>query len=337
MWRLVAARLFWALFSIWAVATLAFFLNHGLPADPARAIAGPQARPADVARIRTQLGLDQPLVTQYRLFASRLVHRAPNETRPKEHVSCEALGPLHVDLGMSYQRRKPVIRVLADRFPRTFYLAIAALVVELAVGVTAGVLAAARRHTLWDRAAVATTLVGVSAPTFLIGILLQYLLAYRLRWLPLDGYGLTASEHAASIVLPALTLGIAGAAYYTRLVRSDMIEILRQDFVLTARAKGVGPFGVVARHALRNALLPLLTVVGLDFGFLMGGAVVTEKLFRWPGLGQLSVDAVFDRDAPVVLGVVIVTSSAIVLANLAVDLSYALFDPRVRVGASSNQ
>jgi peptide/nickel transport system permease protein len=330
MWRLVSARFFWAIFSIWAVVTLAFFLNHGLPADPARAVAGPQARPADVALIRTQLGLDQPLVTQYRLFASRLVHLAPSETRPKEHVSCEALGPLHVDLGMSYQRRKPVIRVLADRFPRTLYLALAALVVELAIGVTAGVWAAARRHTLWDRAAVATTLVGVSAPTFLIGILLQYVLAYRLRWLPLDGYGLTAREHVASIVLPALTLGIAGAAYYTRLVRSDMIEILRQDFVLTARAKGVGPFGVVVRHALRNALLPLLTVVGLDFGFLMGGAVVTEKLFRWPGLGQLSVDAVFDRDAPVVLGVVIVTSSVIVLANLAVDLSYALLDPRTR-------
>jgi peptide/nickel transport system permease protein len=179
-----------------------------------------------------------------------------------------------------------------------------------------------------------TTLVGVSVPTFLIGILLQYVLAYRLRWLPLDGYGVTASEHVASIVLPALTLGIAGAAYYTRLVRDDMIEILRQDFVLTARAKGVGPFGVVVRHALRNALLPLLTVVGLDFGFLMGGAVVTEKLFRWPGIGQLSVDAVFDRDAPVILGVVIFTSSVIVLANLLVDLSYALLDPRTKTSSA---
>src|SRR5688572_23939619 len=152
MLRLVATRLGWALFSIWAVVSLAFFLNHGLPADPARAIAGPQARPADVAHIRTQLGLDQPLSTQYRLFAARLVHRAPSEPRAKEHLSCEPFGPLHVDLGMSYQRRKPVIRVLADRVPRTFYLALAALVVELAVGVTAGVLAAARRHTVWDRA-----------------------------------------------------------------------------------------------------------------------------------------------------------------------------------------
>jgi peptide/nickel transport system permease protein len=196
------------------------------------------------------------------------------------------------------------------------------------------VVAAARRHSIWDRGAVTMALLGISTPTFLLGILLQYVLAYRLRWLPLDGYGVTASDHVASIVLPALTLGIVGAAYYTKLVRSDMIDVLRQDFVRTARAKGVGPIGVVVRHALRNALLPLVTVIGLDFGVLIGGAVVTEKLFRWPGVGQLSVDAVFDRDAPVVLGVVIVTSSAIVLANLLVDLSYALLDPRTKAAGT---
>lgn len=330
MLRLVAARLAWAIVSVWAVVTLAFFLNHGLPADPARAIAGPQARPADVARIRTQLGLDRSVWVQYRLFIGRLVHGAPDATLAKAHTSCEALGPLHLDLGMSYQRRRPVIRVIADRFPRTLYLALAALTVQIAVGVAAGVVAAARRHGFWDRSAMALTVVGISAPTFLVGILLQYVIAYRLRWLPLDGYGATSREHIASIILPALTLGIVGAAYYTRLVRGDMIEILRQDFVRTARAKGVGPVGVVVRHALRNALLPLFTVIGLDFGVLIGGAVVTEKLFRWPGVGQLSVDAVFDRDAPVVLGIVILTSSAIVLANLVVDLSYALLDPRTK-------
>jgi len=330
MLRMVAARLGWAIVSVWAVVTLAFFLNHGLPADPARAIAGPQARPADVARIRTQLGLDRSVWVQYRLFASRLVHPGPKDASANGHASCAAIGPIHVDLGTSYQRRKPVLRVIADRFPRTLYLTLAALAVQIAVGVTAGVMAAARRHTLWDRGTMTMSLVGISAPTFLVGILLQYVIAYRLRWLPLDGYGRTASEHVASIVLPALTLGIVGAAYYARLVRSDMIEILRQDFVRTARAKGLGPIGVVVGHALRNALLPLVTVIGLDFGVLIGGAVVTEKLFRWPGVGQLSVDAVFDRDAPVVLGVVILTSSAIVLANLVVDLSYALLDPRVR-------
>jgi peptide/nickel transport system permease protein len=334
MLRIAIARLGWAVFSVWAVVTLAFFLNHGLPSDPARAIAGPQARPADVARIRTQLGLDQPVWAQYRLFAGRLVHRAPDVAQAAGHASCEALGPVHLDLGTSYQRRKPVIRVIADRFPRTLWLTLTALFVQVAIGVVAGVMAAARRHGSWDRAATVMTLLGISTPTFLVGILLQYVIAYRLRWLPLDGYGMTMGEHAASIVLPALTLGIAGAAYYTRLVRSDMIEILRHDFVRTARAKGVGPVGVVVRHGLRNALLPLVTVVGLDFGVLIGGAVVTEKLFRWPGVGQLSVDAVFDRDAPVVLGVVILTSSLIVLANLVVDLSYALLDPRLRARGS---
>jgi peptide/nickel transport system permease protein len=330
MLRIVATRLGWAIVSIWAVATLAFLLNHGLPADPARAIAGPQARPADVARIRTQLGLDQSVWVQYRLFAGRLVHRAAGEPSAAGHASCQPIGPLHIDLGVSYQRRKPVIRVIADRFPRTFYLAVAALFVQIAVGVVAGVVAAVRRHSAWDRGAALFALLGISTPTFLIGILLQYVLAYRLRWLPLDGYGMTLAEHVACIVLPALTLGVAGAAYYARLVRGEMIEVLRQDFVRTARAKGVGPARVIVGHALRNALLPLVTVMGLDFGVLLGGAVVTEKLFRWPGIGQLSVDAVFDRDAPVVLGVVILTSSMIVLANLVVDLSYALLDPRVR-------
>ena len=330
MLRFLVARLGSAIFSIWAVVTLAFFVNHGLPSDPARAVAGPQARPADVARIRTQLGLDRPVTTQYRLFVARLVHRAPDEPGVKEHSSCAPLGPIHLDLGTSYQRRRPVIQVLADRFPRTAYLALAALTVGVAIGVAAGVAAAAGRRSLWDKGIVAVSLVGVSAPTFLIGILLQYVLAYRLRWVPIDGYGTTPSEHLTSIVLPALTLGIASAAYYVRLVRGDMIDVLRQDFIRTARAKGLSRYRVVVGHALRNALLPLVTVVGLDVGVLMGGAVVTEKLFRWPGLGQLSVDAVFDRDAPVVLGVVIVTSSAIVLANLAVDISYALLDPKVR-------
>jgi peptide/nickel transport system permease protein len=334
MLRLVLSRLGFAIFSIWAVVTLAFFLNHGLPSDPARAVAGPQARPADVARIRTQLGLDRPVTTQYLLFAARLVHGAPSASDAKGHASCAPLGPIHFDLGTSYQRRRPVIRVLADRLPRTAYLALAALVVGVAMGVAAGVVAAVRRRSLWDQGVVTVSLIGVSTPTFLIGILLQYVLAYRLRWVPIDGYGATPAEHVASIVLPALTLGIAGASYYARLVRSDMIDVLRQDFIRTARAKGVGHLGVVVGHALRNVLLPLVTVVGLDFGVLMGGAVVTEKLFRWPGLGQLSVDAVFDRDAPVVLGVVIVTSTTIVLANLAVDISYALLDPRVRVRRS---
>jgi peptide/nickel transport system permease protein len=330
--RRIATRLFWGLFTIWAVVTLAFFINQALPSDPARAVAGPQARPADVARIRADLGLDRPIAAQYRIFMARLVHLAPADeaaTR-REHASCEKLGPLHVDLGTSYQMRRPVMKIILERFPRTFFLALAALFVELVIGVGLGVLAAVKRNTAWDHGAVTFTLLGISAPTFLTGILLQYVFGHRMRWLPLDGYGLTLGEHMVSIVLPALTLGIAGAAYYTRLVRDDMIELLHQDFVRTAHAKGVSPFGVIVRHALRNALLPLVTVMGLDLGTLVGGAIVTEKLFRWPGLGQLSVDSVFQRDAPIVLGTVIVASTAIVLSNMLVDLSYAVLDPRVR-------
>jgi peptide/nickel transport system permease protein len=328
--RRIGSRLVWSLFTVWAVVSLAFFINQSLPADPARAIAGPQARPADVAKIRAQLGLDQPIGTQYRIFITRLVHLESTRTGPGEHDSCGKLGPVHVDLGTSYQIRKPVITVLSERFPRTFFLAITAVIVQVLFGVTAGVWAAMKRNTIWDYGTVSMTLVGISAPTFLTGILLQYLLAYRLRLLPLDGFGKTLGEHVLAIILPSLTLGVAGAAYYTRLVRDDMLGLLRQDFVRTAQAKGVSPWAVVVKHALRNALLPLVTVIGLDFGGLVGGAIVTEKLFRWPGLGQLSVDAVFDRDAPIILGTVIVASSAIVLSNLIVDISYALLDPRVR-------
>jgi peptide/nickel transport system permease protein len=328
--RRIATRVLWALFTIWAVVTLAFFINQTLPSDPARAVAGPQARPGDVARIRKELGLDRPVLTQYRIFLGRLVHVTTDDASSREHASCARFGALHVDLGTSYQMRKPVVGVIGERFPRTFFLALAAVLVQVLLGVSMGVVAAVKRQTAWDYGTVTLTLIGISAPTFLTGILLQYVFGYRLRWLPLDGYGRTLAEHAVSIVLPALTLGIAGAAYYTRLVRDDMIDLLKQDFVRTARAKGVPPFGVVVKHALRNALLPLVTVVGLDLGTLVGGAIVTEKLFRWPGLGQLSVDSVFARDAPIILGTVIVASTAIVLSNLLVDVSYALLDPRVR-------
>lgn len=332
MLRRLATRILWAIFTIWAVVSLSFVINNALPEDPARAIAGPQARPADVARIREQLGLDLPLSTQYVRFMGRLVHvhEGPVAKGDQQHASCEAVGPLHFDLGMSYQKRKPVIALIQERLPRTLLLALAATLVQVLIGVVAGVVAAWRRNSVIDYGTVSMTLLGISAPTFLIGIGLQYLLAYRLRLLPLDGFGRTWSEHLACVVLPALTLGIFGAAYYTRLVRDEMIGLLKQDYVRTARAKGAGEGRVVIGHALRNALMPLVTVIGLDFGALVGGAIVTEKLFRWPGLGQLSIDAVFDRDGPVIMGTVIVASTAIVVANILVDLSYALLDPRVR-------
>jgi peptide/nickel transport system permease protein len=333
--KYLARRLAWALAVVWAVTTLAFFVNNVLPSDPARMIAGPQARPQDVEKIRKQLGLDRPIVAQYALFMRRLVHVAPGGDAGRagvsgEHANCAAFGRVHLDLGRSYVMRRPVCAVLGERLPRTAFLAVAAMIVQLVLGAGAGMLAATKKGTLLDHGAVAATLLGISAPTFVTGLLLQFVLAHKLHLLPIDGFGDTAADHAVSVVLPALTLGMFGAAYYTRLVRDEMIVLLKQDYVRTARAKGVPRWRVVVVHAARNALVPLVTVVALDLGALVGGAIVTETLFRWPGLGALSVSALLDRDGPMILGTVILTSTAIVAANLVADLAYLVLDPRVR-------
>lgn len=325
-------RLAWTVFVVWATTSLAFVVNNVLPSDPARMVAGPQARPQDVARIRQQLGLDRPVVIQYGAFMRRLVHLGQTHVDPKdrEHATCATLGPVHLDFGKSYQQRRPVVSVIAERLPRTLLLALAALVVQITVGTGLGVLAAVRRGTMTDHAAVGTSLLGISAPTFVTGIVLQWLLAHRLGLLPLDGYGQDAAGHAISVILPALTLGVFGAAYTTRLVREEMIEQLGQDHVRTARAKGLSPGAVWVKHGLRNALVPLVTLLGLDLGALVGGAIVTETLFRWPGLGALSVSAMLDRDGPVIMATVIVASTSIALSNVLVDVLYAVLDPRVR-------
>lgn len=327
----LARRLAWAAFVVWATVSLAFLVNHALPSDPAKMAAGPQARPQDVARLRKELGLDRPITVQYARFLTRLVHTGPSDPKDKEHSNCgHVLGPVHVDLGKSYQQRRPVVTILAERLPRTLLLALAAAFVQIALGVGAGVLAASRKRTAVDHLAVSGSLLGISAPTFVIGLFLQWLFAYRLALLPLDGWGETASEHARSVVLPALTLGVFGAAFYTRLVRDEMIGQLSEDYVRTARAKGLSRTSVVVRHALRNAVMPIVTVFGIDVGTLVGGAIVTESIFRWPGIGSLSVTAMLDRDGPVIMGCVIVTSVAVVLASIVVDFLYAFLDPRVR-------
>jgi peptide/nickel transport system permease protein len=332
MLRRAFRRLASSLVVLWGVITLAFVINFALPGDPARIVAGPQARPADVARIRQKLGLDRPLLEQYGRYLQRLIHPGPRspDRRDEVHGSCGALGPLHVDLGVSYQQHRPVLELLLSRLPASLLLTAAAMLVQLAVGLVTGTAAAVRRGTLADKGVVALTLLGVSAPTFLLGLGLQYLFAYRLRWLPFDGYGQSSGERLLSVVLPALTLGLFGAAYYTRLVRDEVLGQLGQDYARTALAKGASRLRVLVVHVLRNTLLPLVTVIGLDFGTLLGGAIVTEKLFRWPGLGQLSVDAVVERDGPVILGTVLVASIAVLAANLLVDLSYGLLDPRSR-------
>jgi peptide/nickel transport system permease protein len=331
--RRALRKLGWALFVIAAVASLTFLINNVLPSDPARMVAGPQARPADVARIRAQLGLDRPLLVQYGAFVRRLVHLAPGTPVETEHATCARLGPLHFDLGKSYQQRRPVVDILWERLPRTAVLALAGVLIQAFLGISAGVLAAWRHRRPLDQLLVGVGLVGISAPTFIVGLALQYVLARRLHLLPVDGFGHTTTEHALGLCLPALTLGLFGAAYSSRVVRDEMIGLLQMDYVRTARAKGASEAAVVLRHALRNALLPIVTMLGMDLGALVGGAIVTESLFRWPGLGQLSVTALLDRDGPLIVGTVIVSSTAIVLSNLAVDLLYGALDPRTRASA----
>jgi peptide/nickel transport system permease protein len=336
--RWLLRRVVWCLFVIWAVVSLAFAVNTLLPGDPARMVAGAQAAPADVARLREQLGLNRPPLARYALFWKRLVHVGPRDIDARAepaHESCTAILPLgasalHMDLGKSYQMQQPVVTLLATRLPRSFALALAGLALQLIFGVTTGVLAASRRGTTFDRLLVSSSLLGVSAPTFLIALGLQIVLARELRWLPIDGFGKTLADHARGLVLPALTLGIYGAAYYTRIVRDEMTGLMTQDWVRTARAKGASPTHVLLRHVLRNALVPVVTSAGLDFGALMGGAVVTETVFRWPGIGFLAVNAVLNRDGPVILGCVIVSAVAVTVSSLLVDVIHVRLDPRMR-------
>lgn len=322
-------RLLWSLFTIWAVVTATFFIYNVLPEDPARVIAGPQARPADVARIRTQLGLDRPVHVRYARYMTGLVSFGKPPPDAKDD-SAWTVGPMRIDLGVSYLKRKPVTKLLQKALPPTLLVGFLALCIEVVIGAIGGVVAAMKRHGPLDYGTIALTLVGISAPTFLTGLLLQHFLARELKLFPLDGYGQTSAEQLRSAFLPALTLGLYGAAYYTRLVRDEMITLLKEDYIRTARAKGQSEWVVVVRHALRNALMPLVTVIGLSMGGLVGGAIVTEKIFRWPGIGSLSVDAIVERDGPVIMGVVILFSTVVVAANFLVDLSYAVLDPRVR-------
>ena len=329
--RHLMRRLGWALIVVIGVGTIAFVMARKLPGDPTRMVLGPQARPADVQRARKSYGLDAPVWTQYAKFWSRLIHIHGDADPEGEHVSCaNPVGRLHIDLGFSYRYRKPVVELIAKKAPRTFELAIAALLMQILIGIGAGIAAAHRRGSLWDQLSIGATLIGVSAPTVVLGLMLQYVLAPNLGWLPLDGYGTTPSEQLRSLVLPALTLGLYGAALYARLSRDELAQALSEDYIRTARAKGASPARVLVVHGLRNALLPITTLLVLDLGTLIGGAIVTEKLFRWPGMGAMAVDAMVNRDGPVIFGTVLFSALAIILASLMIDVLAVALDPRLR-------
>jgi peptide/nickel transport system permease protein len=293
----------------WFAVTLTFALIALIPADPAKALLGPHATPDAIVRVRAHYCLDRGLLAQYGCFV--------------DHVA-------HGDLGESYRSKRAVTEILADRAWPTVQLALAAIALQLVIAVPLGVLAAARRGRTLDHAVSAIVLVGQSAPGFFVGTVLIYVLAYRLGWFPLGGYGRGVLDRLHHLVLPATTLATLGVAYYAHAVRVELSEALGTDYVRTARAKGLPERLVVVRHALRNALGPLVTLVGIDLGLLLGGAVVTETIFAWPGIGREVLQAILEVDIPVIVGVVLVGAIGIAIANLVVDLVLIRLDPRLR-------
>ena len=287
------------------VSFVTFTLLYLLPADPARQVAGRSATAETVQNIREQLGLNLPLWEQYWRYLSNLARG---------------------DLGRSYLQRSEVSELIAARLPATLLLMAAAIACELVIGLTMGIVAALRRNTRTDSTLMVISFTTVSAPQFVVGILLLYVFAVRLGWFPIGGYG--TWQH---LVLPALTLGILGAGWYSRMMRSSMIEVLGQDFVRTARAKGLTRWRILSRHVVPNALLPIIAMVGIDVGLFMSGIVVVESVFGWPGIGQLAWQAIQRVDIPIIMGVTFVSACAIVIGNLVADLVAPLIDPRIKL------
>lgn len=286
------------------VSIITFLLAFLLPADPARMIAGRSATVATVESIRDQLGLNRPLPQQYVTYLGNL---------------------LQGDFGRSYAQKADVTRIIQSRLKPTMQLALVGILFELLIGLPMGMIAAIKRGTWVDQSVMAFAFVGVSAPQFVVGLLLIYFFAYLIPVFPLGGYG--TPMH---IVLPAIAVGLAGGGWYARVTRSAMIDVLRQDYVRTARAKGVFPSKVVFKHVLKNAVLPVVALVGLDIGVFMGGIVIVESVFGWPGIGQMIWQAIQLVDIPVIMGGVLVTALFVVLGNLLADLVYPALDPRIR-------
>jgi peptide/nickel transport system permease protein len=308
----ILRRLGWSLVVVAAIVAVTFFATYILPADPARMIAGIRATPQDVERIRVALGLDQPFLVQLERYVSRLFQG---------------------DFGQSYIQNRAVLPLILERFPATLQLAAAGLAVELLIGLPLGILAATRRGTRSDRLSTILSIVLVSAPSFLVGYLLLNFLAFQpqirfgITIFPIGGYKPFDLRYLA---LPAITLGFSGAAYYTRLMRTSMLDELHRDYVRTARSKGLGEQAILWRHAVRNALGPVLSQIGLDLGFFLGGVVIVERVFSWPGIGKLAVDSIVTADVPLILGTVLFGTICIVAANLAVDVLQVIIDPRIR-------
>jgi peptide/nickel transport system permease protein len=301
----ILRRLFLSIFVVAGVTVIVFMVIR-LSGDPTSLMISPTASADDVAELRAQMGFDRPVIVQFWDFLT---------------------GAVRGDFGDSLRYREPAFGLVVERLPATVQLTVASLLIAVIVALPAGIVSAVKRNTVWDRVAMFLALFGQSMPVFWFGILLILIVSVQLQWLPSSGAG-----DIRHLILPALTLGLYSTARITRLVRSEMLETISQDFVRTARAKGLGERIVLYRHALRNALIPVVTVIGIEAGGMLGGAVITETVFAWPGIGQLAVRSIFNRDYPTIQAIVFVIACLFVLINLVVDVLYAFLDPRVKLG-----
>lgn len=304
MFQYVLKRLLSTIPVLLGISLLLFLMLRMLPGDPAQVLAGQMASPADIQIIRQQLGLDKPVIVQYGIFLSRLAR---------------------FDLGRSARTQHPVIKEIWARLPNTMLLAVAAIGLACLFGIPAGIISAVRPYTWMDYLFTTIALFGISMPVFWLGLMLMVIFSITLQWLPAGGTG--SWKH---MILPSFTLAAFVVAFITRMTRASMIEALSQDYTTTARSKGLKEQVVIVKHALKNALIPIITVVGLQFGLLLGGAVLTETVFAWPGLGRLIVESILARDYPVIQGAILIFGLLYILVNLAVDLLYAYIDPRIK-------
>ena len=294
------------------VALFVFLLLHLTPGDPAAIIAGDEAAPLEIDAIRAKLGLDRPIWAQFGIYVSNL---------------------LHGDLGTSIFSNLPVLTLVRQRLEPSIVLAVSTLVLAVAFAIPMGVLAAWKARTWIDRVVMGFSVLGFAVPVFLVGYLLIYVFAIELRWLPVQGYRPLSEgilQTARSIALPALALGMVYMALIARITRASMLEVLSEDYIRTAHAKGVAGIAVLLHHALRNAAIPIVTVIGIGLTLLISGVVITETVFNIPGLGRLTVDAILKRDYPIIQGLIILFAGVKVLVNLMIDISYVFFDPRIR-------
>ena len=298
-------RLISAVFVLFGISTLVFLLIHLVPGDPIEVMLGETARPADREALRHALGLDLPILQQWWQYLSSVAH---------------------FDLGESLHSKQAVTQLLLDRLPATVILSVASLFIAIVMALPLGILAAVYKDSIWDRLAMVSAMIGVSIPNFVMGPLLILIFALWLGWVPVSG-----KEGLSSLILPALTLGSALAAILSRMIRASMLEVIQEDYIRAARARGLSEFRVLGLHALRNAALPVITILGMQLGALLAGAVITETIFSWPGIGQLMIDSIQKRDYPVVQACVLLISFTYVLVNLMTDVTYTALDPRLKL------